>query len=1205
MKVVFANTSDDNKPSGGAKQAYRHIDVLNQLGIDACFVHPTKGFRYDWFENKTRIAHIDDVELTADDFLIYGELVPEVPRVKGWDRCGKVVLCQNDYNALAGFRLDLMNIRWNFRESNAILCPSDNAVTNMKFMFPSSRVMRFRYSFDRQPWEFNANKDKLVAVMPRKRATQVDALVAVTALKWMPPGWNLGRIDGISERDVANALKRSGLFLSMSEREGFGMPPAEAMACGCIVVGYTGYGGDEFMVPGVTFPVADGDYLGMTRAMMGVFKMSEDERLEMGHKASVFIRSTYSSKAEVESIETAWKKIARPRIELHTDTRERMKKDVAAYMPVYNEGPYMETLLRWLIPRVGAIFVAESIVPWSPNAKPGGESKAIVDKVLADCPEAKDIIRYIPVGSALDKGEPLIREANQRNEILAKIRESGFKYVWMVEADEFYRNDEAEALWSYFFDKAETDGARVANCQWQTYWRSIHWRVDPPEMFRPNVAFLSDVKFDHGRVLTIEDEGESVEVPERLCVVRHYSWARTPADTKNKLAAWGHSKELNPEWYDKVFMAWTPGAVGANLHPTKPQNYRSVVKCSLPIPEAMKGHPFLGREIITDEPGMLYLNPNAKVTLTVKDDRPKRKYRVKAVIMHHNKPENADRLYEQLAPVFDDVEIFDNGSDPNLVPIHTTRSRENVYWTGTWNEVMKTCSEYDAVWVLGCDLVLLSHPGEYREAIENSLPFGCWSPCIQGRAHPFMQEANYSDENPKEVRNIEGMALAVSGSLMRLVGELVPGSKIGFGQDFWLCYRARKAGMKNVIDGRVVILHPEGIGYDEAEASRQMEETFGRVYGSDFRRTIFEYDERFEQNLIGGPTMLNGKRFTVVTVDNGWGLSEFCRIATKLSGARLIVMRKGVMEGVSVPGVEFVPYSEDLTGLIQDADVAFFPRVGAANEVDFLKMVKAGVAVVVRESGAKNAITHMKNGWLFRDDTWASHWLSYLRDNPKEIERVKAESGASVTGLQEAEKKGPKVTVITPTYHRDLKVVHHCIDCMLLQTEKDWEQVVCSDGEYEPDVEKLVKTIGDPRVRYCHTVGKKDGDFGNTVRSEMLAQATGQYVFFFDDDNLILPNYLERMLAVLTFGEGADYAVCKVMHFGPLNEKEIGKPPMVLTGDPVRLYHIDPLQVVVRRELMQKIGWDTKVGYLSDGVSLEKLAPHKIVRVNEVLGIHT
>lgn len=1210
MKVVFANTIDEDKPSGGLKQAYRHIDILNQLGIDAYFAHPTPGFRYTWFQNNTRTVHSDSLELTADDFIIFGELVHEVPRIKGWERCGKVIVCQNDYNALTGFKMDLMNIRCQFREAAAVLCSSENSERNLRFMFPSARVVRFRYSFDREPFGFCGDKERVVAAMPRKRGNEIAAVTAITQLKWVPAGWNLFKLDGASEVNVANTLKRCAVFISLSEREGFGMPPAEAMACGCVVVGYTGYAGNEFMLPGISFPVADGDFIGLSRELLGVFATPFDEIVDMGHKASTYIRSTYSTEAEVDSIKKAWDKITRPVIDLRTETCDRMRNEVAAYMPVYNEGPYMETLLRWLVPRVGAIYVAESVVPWSPNAKPGGESKAVVDKVLADIPDAKNIIHYIPVGDENDKDKPLLREANQRNEIIEKIQNDGFKFVWMVEADEFYRNDEAEALWTWFFERA-AEGARTANCRWHTYWRSPHWRIEPAENFRPNVAYLSSCRFVNGRILSTPDEITQVEVPDRVCIVRHYSWARTPTDVRKKLSAWGHSKETKPEWYDKVFMAWKPGLNGHNVHPTNPESYKSIVRCDLPVPEAMKGHPFLGREIIEDGDD----SPVSSEVLypeIVKNDLVRHK--IKAVIMHYNKPENADRLYEQLAPVFDDVEIFDNGSDSNKIPIHTTRSRENVYWTGTWNEVMATCSGYDAVWVLGCDIELKNKPKEYRDAIEASLPFGCWSPCIDGRAHPFMQAEYFKDHKPLEVKNIEGMALAVSGNLMRQVGELVPGSTIGYGQDFWLCYRARKAGMRNIIDGRVSVHHPEGQGYNDVEALRQMFDTFGKAYGADFRRTIFEYDERFGYNLIGGT--MDGKRYTIVTVDNGWGLAEFIRVTSKLGNTRCIVMMKGVIESVpNVDGVEFIPYDESLEPLINIADVAFFPRVGAANKRDYLKFIESGVAVVVRESCAYDAVEHMKTGWLFRDEQWAMHWLSYHRDNPQDRERLRASKEKNQVVVKPStlvrstlvrleDTSSVKVTVITPTYQRHPDIIRRSLGSMLLQTEGSWEQLVCSDGGREQHVFDMVSSIADSRIRYTHTTVKKEGDFGNTVRSEMLKQAKGKYVLFLDDDNVILPNYLETMVAKLENAPDCEFTVCKIMHFGPLNEKEIGRPPKVLTGDPVKLYHIDPLQVLVRRDIMQKIGWDTDVGYLSDGVTLEKLASFKCVRVDQVLGIH-
>jgi len=1202
VRVVFDSLFVSKLSRDDASQVHRHIEVLNQIGINAFLSTPeTSG-------------------ITADDFLVLGEEAQEMPNFAGADRCGKVILCHNAFRVMSGFKGDTSKIKEIYRESAGILCPSANIESSLKFMASSTPVYRYRYSFDRGPWAYSGKKDRIVCVSSVDGTA--NAVMLVSRLKWMNPGWKVMSIDDLSELALSDTFKRSSIFMAVGEKEGFGILSAGAMACGCTVVGYRGSASSEFMIPGISFPVPNGEYIEMTKTLLEVVDMADEDRFEIGRNASEFIRSSYSTKAEVDSIKAAWSKITRPIIDVRTEASERMKREVAVYMPVYNEGPYLETLLKWLIPRVGAIYVAESIAPWSPNGQPGGASKEVVDKVILEISEASKIIKYLTVGNNYQE-EPLKREANQRNETLAEIRKDGWKFVWMVEADEFYRNREAASLWAWFFDRVN-DGARVASSKWHTYWRSVHYRIEPQEDFRPNVAFLSDCKFDHGRIMVKEDERFSVYVPDRVCVVRHYSWARSPSDIQRKLSAWGHAKELIPFWYENVFLKWKPGSKMTNLHPTNPASYKSVVECNFPVPEAMKGHPFLGQAVIEDqgvskvmsqvlvkhESTMACINPNAKATIMAKDNSIR--LRIKAVIMHHNKPENADLLYEKLITAFDDVEIFDNGSDPNLVPIHVTRSRDNVYWTGTWNEVLATCSDYDAVWVLGCDITLLDDPKAYRDAIESSLPFGCWSPCIRGRSHFYMQSSAFPSKQPKSVKNIEGVALAMSGELIRKVKELVPGSKIGFGQDLWLCYRARQEGMKNIIDGRVVIHHPEGIGYSEAEAHKQMDETFVKIYGPNYRNAIFEYDDRPEKNHTGEKSMpVNSKIFTIVTVDNGWGLTEFIRITSKIKDCRRIVMQKGIGGEVAIPGVEFVPYDSSLEAL-KDADVALFSRVGAANKEDYLKLFHKGVAIVVKDSCAQGVIEHEKNGWLFQVEEWAQNWLSFLQNNPSERDRLMAEAkkrnGNEITDaviVQEPQQsKSCKVTVITPTYRRDLNIIRRCIDCMLLQTEKNWEQIICSDGSKEDRVEGLVNSFNDPRIRYCNTVGKKEGDYGNTVRSEMMKQANGDYILFFDDDNIILPNYLERMLSAIE-SDKADFSVCQIMHFGPLNEKVLGKPPIVLTGDQVKLYHIDPLQVLVKREIMQKVGWDTKVGYLSDGVSLERLAPYKKVSVNEVLGVHT
>ena len=149
--------------------------------------------------------------------------------------------------------------------------------------------------------------------------------------------------------------------------------------------------------------------------------------------------------------------------------------------------------------------------------------------------------------------------------------------------------------------------------------------------------------------------------------------------------------------------------------------------------------------------------------------------------------------------------------------------------------------------------------------------------------------------------------MAISGPLAQKVKSLPKGSPMGLGQDFWLCHCARKNGMKSFIDGRVSVYHPPGIGYNEAEAHAQMEETFSKIGGQDFRQSLFRYREDFlgnlaeesdyhmkaqEEEVVPAPKSKNN--VTIVTVDNGWAYADFVRVTSAFPNCRRIVMMKGL-----------------------------------------------------------------------------------------------------------------------------------------------------------------------------------------------------------------------------------------------------------------------------------------------------------------------
>uniref|UniRef100_I2Q725 Glycosyltransferase n=1 Tax=Desulfovibrio sp. U5L TaxID=596152 RepID=I2Q725_9BACT len=88
-----------------------------------------------------------------------------------------------------------------------------------------------------------------VGYMPRKnkalaglirRLAEARAPRSGLTYEWLP-------IDGLPPDGVAEALRSCHVFLATGFPEGCPLPPLEAMACGCVVAGFAGFGGFDYM----------------------------------------------------------------------------------------------------------------------------------------------------------------------------------------------------------------------------------------------------------------------------------------------------------------------------------------------------------------------------------------------------------------------------------------------------------------------------------------------------------------------------------------------------------------------------------------------------------------------------------------------------------------------------------------------------------------------------------------------------------------------------------------------------------------------------------------------------------------------------------------------------------------------------------------------------------------------------------------------
>lgn len=101
------------------------------------------------------------------------------------------------------------------------------------------------------PVQRKPNGPVRVAFMPRKNKALAELIRAVYTAR-NPQAAAAHRllwtdIQGRSQAEVAELLGQSHIFLATGFPEGCPLPPLEAMACGCLPVGFAGFGGWEYM----------------------------------------------------------------------------------------------------------------------------------------------------------------------------------------------------------------------------------------------------------------------------------------------------------------------------------------------------------------------------------------------------------------------------------------------------------------------------------------------------------------------------------------------------------------------------------------------------------------------------------------------------------------------------------------------------------------------------------------------------------------------------------------------------------------------------------------------------------------------------------------------------------------------------------------------------------------------------------------------
>lgn len=340
---------DNSIPSGGIKQIYRQVDVLNENDFSAYILHKNEGFRCQWFNNSTPILYhkelfqniaklktsnsktiktklklfvkqilstlkpSSDIKLTKDDILVFPEIYgPHIATL--YDGIKKVIYNQGVYQTFFGYNLNLnsKDTPYTSKDLIAVIVNSEDARQYMSLAFPNVNLYRIHYGFNNKEFFISENKKRQICFMTRRLRSDIIQVINILKFRGILEGWKILPIENMNEQQVAQCMKQSAIFLSFNINEGFGMPPAEAMACGCIVVGYTGQGGNEIFNSEFSYPIPDRnvqEYVKTLEKVIKAFNVNPELFVEKGKKASEFILTNYSMTVEEQDIISTWKAI--------------------------------------------------------------------------------------------------------------------------------------------------------------------------------------------------------------------------------------------------------------------------------------------------------------------------------------------------------------------------------------------------------------------------------------------------------------------------------------------------------------------------------------------------------------------------------------------------------------------------------------------------------------------------------------------------------------------------------------------------------------------------------------------------------------------------------------------------------------------------------------------------------------------------------
>ena len=131
----------------------------------------------------------------------------------------------------------------------------------------------------------------------------------------------------------------------------------------------------------------------------------------------------------------------------------------------------------------------------------------------------------------------------------------------------------------------------------------------------------------------------------------------------------------------------------------------------------------------------------------------------------------------------------------------------------------------------------------------------------------------------------------------------------------------------------------------------------------------------------------------------------------------------------------------------------------------------------------------------------------------------------------------PLVSIITPCFNNHDTIIE-TIECVQKQSYSKIEHIIVDDGSNTPIAKTIQQFIDAQQIKYF----RQSNQGVAAARNYAAQQATGEILVFLDEDDLLAPNYIEKVVQAFQQHPQSSMVACYVTEFGRSTSKTKIKP---------------------------------------------------------------